>query len=479
MKRLALVVLTLAPILLYAQETETETETQTPAPAPQPAPDTLDLLGTLRLAEERDPVWLAAKAARQAAQEALPQARALYLPRLDLNANTTYNDVDTQFVTPAPFVGGARQYNSNAYGASLTQPLFRAQNRPIYEQAQAQVAQAEAQLALARQDLILRVSQAYFDALLAQDNVRLAQAQKAAIAEQLEQAKRGFEVGTLTITDTHEAQARYDLAVSQEIAATNNLEIARQSLARLIGEPPPDLVPLRTELALSPPEPNDMQAWLKAAEKEALQVQAQEQAVEIARQEVSRNRRARLPTIDIVGSYRNSSDVTIATGTAFNIDTEATALGLQLQMPLYQGGTISSQVREAAANRDRAERGLEDARRQAVLATSQAFLGVTGGLSQVQALSQALVSSRTLLKSSRLGLEVGVRTNLDVLNAQQQLYNAERDLSSARYNSLISQLRLQAAVARLSDQDVARINAFLGSTEPADEGAEKPQAPAP
>lgn len=473
MKRLSwVVILTLAPILLHAQ--------QTAPPAAAPAAGALDLLGTLRLAEERDPVWLGAKAAHQAAQEALPQARALFLPRLDVNANTTYNDVDSRFIAPTPFPGGARQYNSNAYGASLTQPLFRAQNRPVYEQAQAQVAQAEAQLALARQDLILRVSQAYFDVLLALDNVTLSRAQKAAIAEQLEQAKRGFEVGTLTITDTHEAQARYDLAVSQEIAANNSLEIARQSLARLIGEPPPVLVPLRTELALSPPEPNDMQTWLQAAEREALQVQAQEQAVEIARQEVSRNRRARLPTIDIVGSYRNSSDVTIATGTAFPIDTEATALGLQLQMPLYQGGAISSQVREALANRDVAERGLEDARRQAVLTTSQAFLGVTGGLSQVQALSQALVSSRTLLKSSRLGLEVGVRTNLDVLNAQQQLYNAERDLSAARYNSLVSQLRLQAAVARLSEQDVAQINQFLGAPAPAsNDDSAKPQAPAP
>ncbi len=478
MKALALVlVLALAPVLLHAQEAETAPPVV--QPTVQPADGRLDLIGTLRLAEERDPVWLGAKAARQAAQEALPQARALFLPRLDVNANTTYNDVDSQLATPG-FTGGARQYNSNAYGASLTQPLFRAQNRPVYEQAQAQVAQAQAQLALARQDLILRVSQAYFDVLLAQDSLTLARAQKAAIAEQLEQAKRGFEVGTLTITDTHEAQARYDLAVSQEIAATNNLEIARQSLARLIGEPPPELVPLRTELALSPPEPNDMQAWLQAAEKEALQVQSQEQALEIARQEVSRNRRARLPTIDIIGRYSNSSDVTIATGTAFPIDTEATALGLQLQMPLYQGGTISSQVREAAANRDRAERGLEDARRQAVLTTSQAFLGVTGGLSQVQALSQALVSSRALLKSSRLGLEVGVRTNLDVLNAQQQLYNAERDLSAARYNSLVSQLRLQAAVARLGEQDVARINEFLGPAAPAsDDGTAKPPAPTP
>lgn len=470
MKRLtSFVFLALAPLLLHAQEAGIR-----PAPA-QPAADALDLAGTLRLAEERDPIWLAAKAARQAAQEAVPQARALFLPRLDVNANTTYNDVDSR----TPLFAGARQYNSNAYGASLTQPLFRAQNRPLYEQAQAQVAQAEAELALARQDLILRVSQAYFDVLLAQDNVRLARAQKAAIAEQLEQAKRGFEVGTLTITDTHEAQARYDLAVSQEIAAINNLEIARQSLARLIGEPPPALVPLRAEMALSPPEPNDMQAWLQAAENESLQVQAQEQALEIARQEVARNRRARLPTVDIVGSYSNGSSVTTTTGTPLDIDTEATTLGLQLQMPLYQGGTISSQVREALANRDLAERNLEDARRQAVLATSQAFLGVTGGLSQVQALSQALVSSRTLLESSRLGLEVGVRTNLDVLNAQQQLYNAERDLSAARYNSLISHLRLQAAVARLSDQDVARINAFLGVAEPAPgKGTAKPKAPA-
>jgi outer membrane protein len=446
MRRLALTaILAISAVPLHAEET---------------TPKAQDLLSVYRQALTQDATWAAAQASHQAALEAIPQARALFLPQLNASANTTWNNYDIQYRAPTALPGGNRAWNSNGYSVSLTQPIFRPQNGALYLEAKAQVRQADAQLISARQDLILRVAQAYFDVLLAQDNVNLAGAQKAAIAQQLEQAKRGFEVGTLTITDTHEAQARYDLAVSQEIAAGNNLEVAKQALARIVGEQPAPLVPLKSQLSLSPPTPNDINQWVNAAKQQNLQVEIQRQALEIAKDEVTRNRSAHLPIIDVVGSYGSSHAGNGTFGIGANID--STIIGLQLQVPIYQGGAIQSRVRQALAGRDQAQQNLEAAQRQAVLLANQSFLGVTSGLAQVQALEQALASSRTSLNSSKLGLEVGVRTNIDVLNAQQQLYNAERDLFAARYNYLLSELRLKSAVSTLSEQDVIQVNELLG-----------------
>lgn len=421
-----------------------------------------DLLDIYHDAQQRDAAWAAAQAGHRAAQETLPQARSAFLPSIGASANTTYNDLDVQYKGPTSLPSGTRKYNSHGYAVTLTQPVFNGQSVSAYAEAKAQVRQANAQLESARQDLILRVAQAYFNVLLAQDNVQLAVAQKAAIAQQLEQAKRGFEVGTLTITDTHEAQARYDLAVSTELAARNELDVQRQTLARITGGPPSELLPLKSDLALTPPTPDDVNQWVDAAKKQNLQVETQRQALIIASEEVRRNRAAHLPRLDIVGSYgdNRAASSTFGVGT----DTRSGVIGLQLQMSLFQGGLVQSRVRQAADLREQAQQNLLDAERQATLLANQSFLGVTSGLAQVQALEQALVSSQTSLNSSKLGLEVGVRTNIDVLNAQQQLYNAERDLFSARYNYLLNELRLKAAVATLSESDLAQINALLGGT---------------
>ena len=418
------------------------------------------LLDIYHEAQAQDPAFASARAAYQASLEKLPQARAAFLPSLNVGANTTYNDVDIQYHDAAAFPGGRFRYNSHGYTASLTQPLLRPQNFPLYKESKLQIEQAEAQLSLAAHDLLLRVSQTYFDVLLAQDNVVLVAAQKTAIRGQLEQARRGFEVGTLTITDTHEAQARFDLVRSQEIAALNDLEIKKQSLVKIIGRSPGRLLELREKLDLAPLLPDDMEKWVKLAESQNLQLKIQQQAMDIASQEVARHRAGHLPTIDIVGSYSNAvSNSSIPTG--IGNDVASTAIGLQLQMPLYQGGAQQSRVREAVANREKARQDLEQVRRQTELSTRQAFLGVTSGLAQVKALEQALISNESLLNSSKRGLEVGVRTNLDVLNAQQQLFNAKRDLYQARYNYLLNQLRLKAAVATLNEQDLAEINRLL------------------
>ncbi|MBU1977796.1 MAG: TolC family outer membrane protein [Gammaproteobacteria bacterium] len=409
-----------------------------------------NLMDVYRDAQQQDAAYASARAAYEAGQEKAPQGLALLLPSINLSANTSRNEVDSPTTN--------RQYNANGYNLSLTQPVYRKQNFAQYEQSKSQVVQAEAQFAVARQDLIVRVAQAYFDVLLAQDNVALAGAQKAAIGEQLEMAKRNFEVGTVTITDTHEAQARFDLTTAQEIAAQNDLEFKNRALQLILGKIPAHLNALNDKLPLVLPEPNDMTKWVEQAEQQSPQIAIQRAALEIATQEVERNRGGHHPTLDLVAGYgQNSNSSYLVSGTV-----TSQTVGLQLNLPIFQGGSVNSKVREALANKEKARQDLELGNRQAALQTRQAFLGVTSGLAQVKALEQALVSSQSSLDSTRLGQEVGVRTNVDVLNAQQQLYTAKRDLSQARYNYIISQLKLKSAVGALQDEDVEQVNRWLG-----------------
>ena len=415
-----------------------------------------DLLEVYRAAQSQDAVFASARASRQAGQEKLNQGRALLLPSVNLSANSTFNSVDTQYKGATLFPSGEKRYNNHGYAVSLVQPLFREQNWALYSESELQVAQTEAQFRLAEQDLVLRVAQTYFDVLTAQDSVQLTAAQKTAITQQLEQAKRNFEVGTATITDTHEAQARFDLIVSQEIAAQSTLEVKKRTLQQLINAAPGELNPLGQSLPLDPPQPANQDQWVADAQLHNHQIAVAQAAAELADKEVDRNRGGHLPTIDMVANYAKNS----ANGGSFGVgsDTRTTSIGVQLNLPLFQGGATQSKWREADANRERAKQELENTRRNVELQTRQAYLGVVSGIAQVQALQQALKSSESLLEASKLGYEVGVRTNLDVLNAQQQAYATRRDLYQAEYNYLLSQLRLKAAVGNLSEDDLAKVN---------------------
>ena len=408
-----------------------------------------DLIDIYRAAQTQDAVFAAARASQQAGQEKLSQGRALLMPSVNLNANTAYNDVN------APY--GANKYNSHGYGVTVTQPLFREQNWAMYNQSELQVAISEAQFKAAQQDVILRSAQAYFDVLIAQDTVQLIVAQKSAIAQQLEQAKRNFEVGTATITDTYEAQARYDLILAQELAAASDLEVKRHDLQQLINADVPELNVLGAGFNPVAPEPADAQKWVEDAKLNNVQVKIAEAAYALADEEVARNRGGHLPTLDLVGSYSKN------TGCAFTScgDTRSTSVGLQLNMPLFQGGATQSKWREADANREKAKQDLENARRNVAVQTRQAYLGVATGIAQVQALQQALKSSESLLAASKLGQEVGVRTSLDVLNAQQQMFATRRDLYQAQYNYLVSKLRLKAATGSLQETDLEQVNLAL------------------
>lgn len=418
-----------------------------------------DLVDVFRLAQRSDSTYAGARATWAAAQERIPQGRAGLLPLASLSASTQYSDRSIRFRDDPPRRSDAT-FGSSTLSLSVTQPLYRRQNAVVYEQALTQVEQADAQLALAAQDLILRVAQAYFDVLLAQDSVAFAEAQKAAIGQQLEQAKRNFEVGTATITDTHEAQARFDLTTAQEIAARNDLELRRRALEQVIARAAPPLAPLGPQFTLKPPEPAVMDTWAALAQRGNLQVRIAQSALVFATQEIDRNRGAHYPTLDAFATLSANTTGSGATGGVGN-DTRNAVAGLQLALPLYQGGAISSRVRESIANEDRARQDLEGARRTAEFTARQAFLGITNGLAQVRALEAALVSTQSQLASTRLGQEVGVRTQVDVLNAQQLLFSARRDLASSKYTYVLSLLRLEAAVGELTETDLVAVNQWL------------------
>lgn len=419
-----------------------------------------DLMQVYRDAQDNDPNYAAARSLLDAGREKMPQGRAGLLPSLSLSGNTYWNDNELQAKNTAlPPNIKHQKFNSNGYQLTLSQPLFRWQNWVSYDQSKIQVVQAEANFALARQDLILRVAQAYFDTLYADENLTAVRANKAAIAQQLESAKKNFEVGTATITDTHEAQARYDLALAQEIAAESDYEVKQQTLQSILGKEPGPLATLRKNAEPQPPQPANMSQWVAAAEKDSITVQIQQAAADIAAREVDKQRAGHYPTLDLVANYGYSSSLVATYGGA--VETDIRNVGVQLNIPLFLGGQVVSREREAAANRNAAQSNLEAARRGAALSSKQYYLGVTNGLAQVRALKAALVSSQSALESNKLGYDVGVRINIDVLNAENQVYVTRRDLAKAALDTLMAQLRLKAAVGALGDDDVAQINALL------------------
>ncbi len=418
-----------------------------------------DLLSVYRDAVDYDAQFAAARANLEAGREKLPQARAGLLPAIGVAASTTWNETEST-TRSTPSTTRDINYNSNGWTASLTQPLFRWQNWAAYQQGRLSVALAEAQFGSASQDLIVRVAQAYFDVLLAQETLTTARAQQTAIAEQLESAKRNFEVGTATITDTHEAQARSDLAVATEIAAQNDLMVKNEALRVVTGKGPEVLKALKAGTQIGRPQPDEIEAWAETSANANLSVIQAKAAFEISDQEVSKQRAGHYPTLDIVATS-GKSGAGFNTTTGGGLDTKSNTVGLQLSLPIFAGGAVASKDREAVALREKARADLENARRQAALGARQAYLGVTSGLSQVKAYEAAVASSQAALDSNKLGYEVGVRINIDVLNAQGQLFDTRQKLAKARFDTLIAQLKLKAAAGNLTEDDLQAINGLL------------------
>jgi outer membrane protein len=428
------------------------------------AAPTQNLLDIYRQAQLSDPNWASAQSSRLAVQEKQVQGHALLLPTVTAGANVNHSNTEVSYSGLPPAAAtilssGMQSFDTYGYNVNLSQPLYRKQNSVQYEQSKTQVVQAEEQLNNSRQDLMLRVSQAYFDVLQSQDRVDLLAAQKAAISRQLEQARANFEVGTSTVTDVNEAQARFDLTTAQEIAAANDLEVKRRTIQAITNQMPARLASAKSDLQAAIPQPGDMESWVDLAEQNNLALKVQQQNLQLATQQIELAHAGHLPTLDVVGSYGD----TRANGgmNGYGNDLKDLTIGLQLQVPLYQGGSITSKEREAAANRQKAQDDVEAARRQASLQARQTFLNVSSSVAQVRAYEQALVSSQSQLDSTSLGYEVGVRTSVDVLNAQQQLFSAKSDLLKARYTYLLSILQLKAAAGVLQDKDLGEISALL------------------
>lgn len=410
----------------------------------------LDLLQAYREALANDPVYASARAALAAGLEKDTQGRAALLPSVGASGGHTRTHYDN-----------LGDVSANTYTIRLTQPLFNWASWEQYQQGKLSVAASQAQFAQAQQDLIVRVSQAYFDVLTAQDALASVQAQKVAITEQLASAKRNFEVGTATITDTHEAQARFDLAVAQELAAQSDLEIKRAALQQIIGKPPASLAMLRPGVKLNAPVPAQLDPWVNSAEQQNYGVVGQKLALEIAQHEIGKARAGHLPTVDLVAARSHNNQPTSTLAALGAGTTDSSSIGVQVTVPLFSGFGVSSRVRETIALEDRAKSDLENARRVAAQNARQTYLGVTSGLAQVKALEAAEVSSQSALDSNRLGYQVGVRINIDVLNAQQQLYTTRQNLAKARYDTILNGLKLKSVAATLNEDDVAQVNALL------------------
>jgi len=425
-----------------------------------------DLLQIYRDALTSDPTLAAARSTYAATQELLPQARSGLLPVLSLLGSANYQKFnETVHIDPTL---GQRDFDQRfplyGYTVQATQPLFRMQNWISFEQSKTQVGQGEYVYASAQQDLIVRVVQAYLDVLLAQFTIELTESQKAAVSENLAQAKRNFEVGVATITDTNDAQAKYDQIVAQEIQVQNDLDNKIAVLRALIGRTPKQLK--RFERGFEPPlpSPNALEAWIEKAINDNYQVKIAQANYDIATLEVDRQRAGHLPTLDLVANFNQTYQGGAAStniSANFAQDTRTGVIGVQLNVPIYTGGLINSRVRQAVANLDVARQNLEAARRAAQLLAQTSFSGVTSGVAQVKALEQAVKSAQVSYDSNKLGLEVGVRTNLDVLNQQQQVYQTRFNLAQAYYAFVINALKLKQAAGTLSDEDVERINREL------------------
>ena len=401
-----------------------------------------------------DAAFSGAQSALIASKEKAVQAKAGLLPSLNLAANASRSAYE--LVTPAT----DRAYSTAGMTLAGSYPLFRPANNEALSQAQASVRIAEAGLLAAKQDLIARTAQAYFDVLLAQDTLTSIAAQKAAISEQLAQSKREFEVGTKTIVDTNEAQARFDQVVALEAVALGDVLIKKSALQTVTGLSPKAFARLSDKPIIAPAQPNNPDTWAGRALEAAIAVQTAEISREIAALELNRAKSASSPTLDLTASLNATRNLG-SPASNNRSTTHLASLGLAFNYPLYSGGALDSRTREAAAQLAKSQSDLEGARRTAAQAARQAYYGLNYGVAQITALESAERSSLTLLDSTKLGYQVGVRINLDVLNAQQALASTRKDLAKARYDALMAGLRLKSATTQLTEADVAALNKQL------------------
>lgn len=412
----------------------------------------MDLTQVHTLAEQQDAQLMIARSNLESTRYLLPQAQSANKPQVNLTANASYQDT-----------GNSLTYDDKTsgfgYSLSLQQRLYDSETLAQSDAAEANIIKAEAEFKAAEQDLIVRSTEAYFNILSAQDSVEFAQAEKNAIGRQLEQAKKRFEVGLIAITDVKEAQASYDLSVSQEIIANNALDNAREALQVIIGQPLTEpLMKLGDGVSLVIPEPAQGSAWVEQAQKNNLNVLAAQASLQAANENRKIARSGKKPTVNLIASYGGNSYDSDVDG---NYYTDSLALSVQLNMPLYTGGRTGAAISQAEADYSAAQNNLLLQKRLTAQQTNNAYLAVVSGIGQVNALKQALISTTAALEATEAGFDVGTRTSVDVLNSLRETYGSKRDYASARYSYLINTLKLKQAAGLLSAEDIPAINQWL------------------
>jgi len=425
-----------------------------------------DLIQIYDLAVRSDPTLREAEQSLYATRETRPQARALLLPSFDLTAGTRYQRDKTfgSGVFGSSAAGGNHRrndsYDSRSLTASITQSIYNRANWIRLGQADNTIAQAEAEYRASQIDLMVRTTRTYFDVLRAADAVRVVEALQRANERQLEQSWQRFEVGLIAVTDVNESQAAYDRSRADVITAKNDLNNRWETLRRIIGPVNVPLARLGARLPLTVPQPNDIEAWATAAVKNNYGVIAAREVSRSAKKQIEIERSGHFPSFDLQAGYDLAR-----TGAEFGTDRDTGFVGLTMRLPLYQGGSVTSRTRQAGHNFRAAQNWLDQVRRRVLNAAKDAFRGVISSISDVRARQAAVVSARSALKSTQAGLEVGTRTQVDVLNAQQRLFQTEFDYLSSRYNYIINGVLLHQATSTLSRDVLVKSNAWLNPAD--------------
>jgi outer membrane protein len=412
-----------------------------------------DLMEIYNMAVQQDPDLQAAQATRDASLEAEPIARSALLPFVALTGDANYTD---RHVNSSSTGLGDDSFSSAAAAVQLTQPLYRKDRLIQLEQAKDQVAQASVDYTTAEQDLILRVAQGYFGVLSAYDTLSFVQSDKKAIARQLDQAKQRFEVGLIAITGVHEAQARFDQARADEIAAENALDTSIEVLLRIIGERPETLAVLKRDVPFTPPDPASLDEWSDTALQNNPSIVSARYDMDIAKKNIEFQDAGDSLAVDLVASYGfNGSNA------EFGSDTRDGVIGVQLNLPLYTGGGVQASTRQARHQYQAAQDRLEERRRAIRAQVRDAYRGVLASISRVDALEATQVSAQSALEATEAGFEVGTRTLVDVLNSQRDMFRAMRDLAQSRYDYILNTLALFQAAGTLAQDDLQRVNGWL------------------
>lgn len=412
------------------------------------------MLEIYQLALSSDPQFKSAGFNQQASTEIKSQSIAQMMPHVSSTVASSHKRLDNQ---KPSFMGvNLQDYWDNSFALNLTQPLFHWDHWIQLDQSDNQIALADAQLQAALQDLMTRTATAYFNVLAAADNLAFAVAEKKAIDKQLEQAQKRFEVGVIAVTDVYEARAAFDNAVANEIEAQNNLDNNKETLREIIGDNASELSRLQTHIVMQNPEPADIMVWSKTADVNNFGIVAEFNKAEIIRKTVDLEQSRHLPTLDVIASY-GLQDV----NSSFGVRGDTQSLGMQLNVPLYEGGAVNSRSRQAAYQYQAAKESLIQIRRQITREVKDAYRSVVSGISKIKALDATIQSAELAVKAAEAGLEVGTSTMVDVLTLQRTFYKAKSDYARSRYDYFINSIKLKEAAGSLNEQDLQKINQYL------------------